>query len=146
MPKLGRLEVAQKYLNFVYGGIALVLMIVGAWYSFDSFIMTKADAEDQHKETAEELLHLQAEMARTFKFDNFDEREVVLFERISRLEQNLDLYFKIPDAERTERDRLVIERIKGQIDDDGAELEQLRKDREEYRVKSLAPEDDPEPE
>ena len=140
--KIAGLDVAQKYVTLFYSIVILILAVVGAWYSFDNFVMTKADAEEQHKETAEELLHLQAEMARGFKYDNFAEREELLLARITNRELDLEFFFKIPEDQRTERDTLIMERIKDQIDADTRELEQVREDRDDYRITALDPEDD----
>jgi len=140
--KIAGLDVAQKYVTLFYSIIILVLAVVGAWYSFDNFVMTKADAEEQHKETAEELLHMQSVLAQEFKFDNFDDREELLLARISNRELDLEFFFKIPEDQRTERDTLIMERIKDQIDADTTELEQLREDRDDYRITALDPDDD----
>jgi len=138
--KIGGLEVAQKYVTLFYSVIILIFAVIGGWYSFDNFIMTKSEAEEQHKETAEELLHLQAILAQEFKFDNFDERESLLLARITNRELDLEFFFKIPEDQRTERDVLIIDRIKDQIDADTEELEELNEARKEYRIAITNPE------
>jgi len=139
--KIGGLEVAQKYVTLFYSVIILVFAVIGGWYSFDSFVMTKSEAEEQHQGTAEDLLHMQEIFAQEFKFDNFDDREGLLLARITNRELDLEFFFKIPEDQRTERDDLIIQRIIDQIDADTEELKVLRADREDYRIAILDPDD-----
>ena len=137
--QIGGMEVAQKYINLFYGAIILLFAIIGAVLSFDEWVMTKASAEEQHKGTAEDLLHMQELFAQEFKFDNFDDREGLLLARITNRELDLEFFFKIPEDQRTERDDLIIQRIIDQIDADTTELETLREDRNDYRIEILDP-------